>query len=894
MSFLSGFGNRLLGAGVLTLGAALAQGAHAQTVQQADPVDAVQTPAFDTVVITARKREEAAQDVPISVDVFDQAAVDRLGVQTLEDLRYSSPSVYAAPSTFRQDTLNITIRGQQNFPSTGLQFDTSAAVYVDGVYYARPVGLTGSLFDVADVQVLKGPQGTLVGRNSTGGAILYDTQEPTSEFEGFAKFTLGDYSRLDFQGAINLPLSETLAVRGSLSTSRQDGYVNNYFYDPATGYTNTTPGMGYKRLAGQIALKWTPSDDFSLLLRGKVASEDYTGVVYHDLGYFVGTTLAAAGRPSICNIPGTCLGFTDLLGHVVAPYYANYLTGTTVNTAPGSYNALLNSIARAKTRDFWSTEQAITNVNTGDYETYSLVADKNFGAFDVRLLAAYRTFENEGSSAGRGLSYVTNINAYGTPKYESYQAELTLNGVAMDDRLKYTAGLFFFRETSPNDGDQNWLYLPGAVTPFPATGRQITYTDQTSNKAANNSYAVYSQATYDILPTTRVTAGVRYTIDERRAILATRLLRFPATAASSLGVRNSIFDPGSYTLQGITYNGITRACALTDVNGLLLPPSACVVEVRRTFRKPTWTLAVDHDLFDNTLIYATARSGYRSGAINSSAINPNVITAQPEKVQDYEIGVKSDWFLGGVPLRTNLAVYTSDYRDIQIQTSLPNVTLATGPGGVCTQAAFNAGQCSGTTNDPVTLNAKRARINGLELGVSAKPIPDLTLEVSGSYLDAVYSDYTFTPPAGYLLPTGRVDLSGTPFPLPKVQVNASAIYTLPIHSLAGWPVDSVDLSYHLYHQSKFEADLRTFNAMQETSPYAMSDVRLDITNIGGSKVDFSIFAKNLFNEEACIPEPQGVLNSAPNGTFGVAGTSGALQCIPLPPRMAGATLQFTF
>ncbi len=894
LSFLSGFGNRLLGAGVLTLGAALAQGAHAQTVLPADPVDAVQTPAFDTVVITARKREEAAQDVPISVDVFDQAAVDRLGVQTLEDLRYSSPSVYAAPSTFRQDTLNITIRGQQNFPSTGLQFDTSAAVYVDGVYYARPVGLTGSLFDVADVQVLKGPQGTLVGRNSTGGAILYDTQEPTSEFEGFTKFTLGDYSSLNFQGAINLPLSDTLAVRGSLSTSRQDGYVNNYFYDPATGYTNTTPGMGYKRLAGQIALKWTPSDDFSLVLRGKVASEDYTGVVYHDLGYFVGTTLAPAGRPSICNIPGTCLGFTDLLGHVVAPYYANYLTGTTVNTAPGSYNALLNSIARAKTRDFWSTEQAITNVNTGDYETYSLVADKNFGPVDVRLLAAYRTFDNEGSSAGRGLSYVTNINAYGTPKYESYQAELTLNGVAMDDRLKYTAGLFFFRETSPNDGDQNWLYLPGAVTPFPSTGRQITYTDQTSNKAANNSYAVYSQATYDILPHTRVTAGVRYTIDERRALLTTRSLRFPATIASSASIRNSVFDPGSYTLQGITYTGITRACALTDVNGVLRRPSDCSVQINKTFRKPTWTLAVDHDLFDNTLIYATARSGYRSGAINSSAINPDVITAQPEKVQDYEIGVKSDWFLGGVPLRTNLAVYTSDYRDIQIQTSLPNVTLATGPGGVCTQVAFNAGQCSGTTNDPVTLNAKRARINGLELGVSAKPIPDLTLEVSGSYLDAVYSDYTFTPPAGYLLPTGRVDLSGTPFPLPKVQVNASAIYTLPIHSLAGWPVDSVDLSYHLYHQSKFEADLRTFNATQETSPYVMSDARLNITNIGGSRVDFSIFAKNIFNEEACIPEPQGVLNSAPNGTFGVAGTSGALQCIPLAPRMAGATLQFTF
>jgi iron complex outermembrane recepter protein len=886
----------LLGAG-LVAGAALTHGAVAQSAAQGAPVGAVSAPAFDTVVVTARKRDETAQSVPISVDVFDQDTVDRLGIQTLEDLRYSSPSVYAAPSTFRQDTLNITIRGQQNFPSTGLQFDTSAAVYVDGVYYARPVGLTGALFDVADVQVLKGPQGTLVGRNSTGGAILYDTREPTSEFEGFAKVTMGDYERQEVQGAVNIPLNDTLSLRASLLDSRQNGYVKNYFLDPATAYRNRTPGMGYHRTAGQLALKWTPTDDFSLLLRGKLASEDYTGVVYHDLGYFVGTTLAPGGRPSICNIPGTCIGFTDLLSHVVAPYYENYLTGAAVSTAPASYNALLNSIARSQTHGFWSTEQAITNTNSGDYSTFSAVADKRFGAIDVRLLTAYRAFDNEGSSAGRGLSYVTNINAYRTPKYRSWQTELTLNGAAMDEQLNYTAGLFYFRETSPNDGGENWLYLPSAVTPAPLPGRQITYTDQTSNSGANTSYAAYAQATYSILPNTRVTAGLRYTIDEREALLSTRSLRFPATATSSASVPNSVFDPGSYTLQGITYTGITRACALTDTNGVLLPPSDCAVRIDKTFRKPTWTLAVDHDLFDNTLVYATARSGYRSGAINSSAINPTVVTAQPEEVQDYEIGVKSDWSLGGVPLRTNLALYLSDYRDIQIQTSLPNVTLAAAPGapgGICTQAAFNAGQCLGTTNDPVTLNAKEARIKGLELSVAAKPTPDLTLEVSGSYLDAVYTDYTFTPPAGYLLPSGRVDLSGTPFPLPKVQLNASAIYSLPVHDLAGLSFDRVDLSYHIYHQSRFEADMRTFNPMQQTSPYAMSDLRLDFIGIGGRKLDFSVFAKNIFNEEACIPEQQGVLNSAPNGTFGVAGTSGALQCIPLPPRMAGASLQARF
>lgn len=895
----SGLRRRLLDAGVaVSVIGALAPCAMAQSALQISAAEPARTPTFETVVVNARKREEAADSVPISIDVFDQDAIDRLGIQTLEDLRYSTPSLYAAPSTFRQDTLNITIRGQQNFPSTGLQFDTSAAVYVDGVYYARPVGLTGALFDVADVQVLKGPQGTLVGRNSTGGAILYNTEEPAPEFGGFARVTLGDYERQEFHGTVNAPLTDTLSMRVSLLSSRQHGYIKNYFSDPATGYSNRTPGMGYERAAGQLAIKWTPADDFSLLFRGKISDETYTGVAYHDLGYFVGTTLAPAGRPSICNIPGTCTGFTDLLGHVVTPYYTNYQTGTAVSTAPGAYNALLNSVAREQTYGFWNTEQAITNENVGHYETYSVAADKSFGKIDVRLLTAYRTFENRGSSSGRGLSYVTNINAYRTPEYRSYQTELTLNGAALDDdRLKYTAGLFYFRETSPNDGDQNWLYLPSAGTPAPVAGRQITYTDPTSNRGANNSYAAYAQATLNVLPQTRLTAGLRYTIDERRALLTTRSLRFPATAASSAAIPNSVFDPGTYTLQGITYTGITRACALTDKNGVLLSPANCAVEIDKTFRKPTWTLAIDQDVFDHTLLYVTARSGYRSGAINSSAINPLVVTADPEEVRDYEIGLKSDWSLGGVPLRTNLALYRSDYRDIQIQTSLPNITLATAPGapgGVCTQTAFNAGQCLGVTNDPVTLNAKRAVIEGAELSVTAKPLSSLTLEASGSYLDAVYTDYTFTPPPGYLQASGRLDLSGTPFPLPKVQLNASAIYTLPLHAIAGVSIDRMDLSYHVYHQSKFEADMRNFNAAQETSAYTLSDLRLDIVNIGHSGLDLSIFAKNIFNKEACVPEPQGVLNSAPNASFGVAGTSGVLQCVPLPPRMAGASLQATF
>jgi iron complex outermembrane receptor protein len=848
---------------------------------------------FDPVIVTARKRSEEAQTVPISISAYDQGTLERLGVRSLEDLRYVAPSVYVAQSTFRQDTLNITIRGQRNFESTGLQFDTAAAVYVDGVYYARPVGLTGALFDVDSLQVLKGPQGTLVGRNSTGGAILYESRQPSDSFGGYARLTAGDYGRAEVQGAVNLPLNDQLFLRAAVATSHVRGYIANDYRDPATGYVNDTPGMGSRKVAGLFSMKWRPDDSFSLLLRASFAAEHDTGAVYHDLGYFEGTVAASGNQPSVCNIPGTCTGFTDLAGHVVSPYYSSVATRT-VSTAPGAYNALLNSVAREQAAGFWSTEQAVSNYDVGHYQTWSAVADKTLGGVDVKLSGAYRAWNTTGVASSRGLPYATNIFLYATPDYRSYQSELTINGQGFGDRLKWTTGLFFFRETSPNDGDQLYLFLPSGNTPAAVAGKQITYTNPTGNDGRNTSYAAYAQATYAIGPDTRLTAGVRYTVDQRFAHLETQTIRTPATAATTATVANGVFDPSPYLIYGISYPGQTHACALTDTGGKLLPLAQCSIDVRRTFRKPTWTLALDHDLFARTLVYATARSGYRAGAINSAAINPAVIVARPERVRDYEIGVKSDWRLAGVPVRTNLAAYYTDYRDIQIQTSLPNVTIATSPGGPCSQAVFNAGQCVGASNDNVTLNARAARVRGFEWEITAKPLTGLTLATAGSYLDAVYTDYSFTPPPGYLLPTGQTNLSGTPFPLPKWQASATATYALPGERLGTAVFQDLTLTARVYRQSRNEADLRPYNALQRTSANTFVNLRLDLTHLAGRNVDLSAFATNLFDTKACLPEPQGVLNSAPNGTFGVAGTSGVLQCVPREPRMYGATVAYSF
>ncbi len=878
--------------------ASSALGFCAPAMAQPASADHTVVAGLETVIVTARKRAEEEQAVPIAISAYNQSDLDKLNIKTIEDLRYSAPSVYIAPTTFRQDTLNVTIRGQRDFDSSSgqsvMSFDPAAAIYMDGVYMARPVGLSAGLFDIDTVAVLKGPQGTLVGRNSTGGAILYTTREPDSSFGGYAKATLGDYGRAELQGAVNIPLTDTLFFRAAAQVSDQRGYISNLYADPATGYRNSQPAMGSNKIAGNFSLKWKPDDSFDILLRANVSAEHDTGSTYHDLGYFPGSGVRN-GKPAICNIPGTCTGFTDLLGHKIAPYYTNYLTGTAVNPDPAAYNALLNSVARAQKAGFWTTEQTVSNQDVGHYQTVSATVNKRFSDIDVKWLTAYRWWDNRGTSVGRGLPYDTADYEYQVPDYKAVQSEVTVNGQALDNRLQWTTGLFFFQEDSPNDGGLFYLYLPSAVTPQAASGKQITLQNGGRNSQRNTSYAAYGQATYSLTSDTRLTAGVRYTYDERHALIGTRTDIFPASAATTAGVANGVFDPGSVTYNGITYNGITHACTLTNTAGKLKPLASCDTNVDASFHKPTWTLAIDHDLWDGTLVYATTRTGYRSGAINSTAINPAVTVARPENVQDYEIGIKSDWSIWGMPVRTNLAGYLSAYHDIQTLVSLPNVTIATTTGGgTCTQAAFNANSCLNVTNDNVTLNAKKARIMGAEWDVTLLPFPGLTVSASGSYLDARYTDFTYNPPPGYLLPTGTTNLSGTPFPLPAWQTNETVSYATGLRDMAGIAVDDVTFTAHYYWQSRYLADMRSFDASQRTGAYGLLDLRMDIVNVAGRNFDFGVYMTNVANTPACLPEYNGVLNSAPNASFGIANTAGVLQCVPLPPRMAGITLGYKF
>src|SRR6185437_2979989 len=215
-----------------------------------------------------------------------------------------------------------------------------------------------------------------------------------------------------------------------------------------------------------------------------------------------------------------------------------------------------------------------------------------------------------------GQPFATNIYTYNTPNYQSWQSELTVNGGAMGDRLKWTTGLFYFTERSPDDGGMLDLFSTNAGS-APSSAKQITVTDWSKNSERNSSYAAYAQATYSIWPDTRITAGVRYTYDERFASIHSQTILTPATATTNNTLiaagKPAVFSSTPYVINGISYAGQSDLCFLTDANGHILPQTGCAADISKSYHKPTYTLALDHDLWEGTMVYATMRSGYRSG-----------------------------------------------------------------------------------------------------------------------------------------------------------------------------------------------------------------------------------------------------------------------------------------
>ena len=763
------------------------------------PAQAQDTPAagaqagLEDIVVTARRTEERLQDVPVAVTAFNAEALATRNVGDVQSLANVAPGLTITPAN-SPTTLIVTIRGLGNTnPNTGA--DAAVGLYLNDVPINLQNGTNIGMFDLEGVQVLKGPQGTLFGRNTTGGAILLNSAKPTDRLEGHVQGG-GTFFRAGngWQGeaVVNIPLGDTLAVRAGISLVDRDGYVRNIAprNTPQSAYgsvplpqgrTDFSNELGQTSQAWRFAARWTP----------------LAGV--ENLFFYDGAFLRSTGLPTYAtalNPAGPIVGFAPFLGY----------------PDPTAAYAALNA---AKQDYWWSTMSVGANPLTLRTHTISNTTTVDLSdTITLKNILGYRRVRETYSQdiVGLGAAYFNYRQRTGG---YNFSEELQLQGRSLEDRLNWVAGLFYFEESRFNKSDNfSQFGGPGAST--------------TDYNSRSRSYSGFAQATFKLTDALSLTAGGRYTIDKRAASLSRP------------------FPNASGALVGCSFPGRTLAnCLLTGDD---------------TFRAFTYTLSADYKIDRDTLVYLASRRGYRSGgfsATQSTATSNNLIPFRPEKLTDYEFGLKRDWHLGGdAELRTNLAVFHQDYSDIQ--------RLAVDPANFSNQ---------------LIINVPKAKVDGGEVEATLVPVHGITLTYGYSYVKPRYSSFV----------VAGVDNSGNTFSYaPRHTHTVSGSADLPIPETAGKLSLTANWSRRstAFHDDQVQTTRGgVYPAQTLTVPlYDMVGANLRWTGIMNSSFDAELFVTNLTNAKVL-----------PNGSPSTYPTLGAaVGFYGVAPRMIGFNLRYNF
>ena len=621
--------------------------------------------AIEEIVVTARRREESLQDTPIAVTAYTEDEMDLRGHLNITDISQSTPNVnieQAASVSGLSAAPTVFIRGVGQLDFV-INTDPAVGVYVDGVYIARSIGSMMDLMDLERAEVLRGPQGTLFGRNTLAGALNLISRRPTmDEFDAKLTLAAGENGYAQFNGAFNIPITDNLAARVSLMQRQKGGYVraNPDFYDDLwLGDDNTT---GFR---GQ--LEFLPSDAVRVNL-----SADYT-------------RSRAAPSPMIALTLGDGYGQNDG-GQYADAMWPNFWNG------PMGFMFGPNMGAGASGEpECWTAEGRLTNptcfgpVHIRDRESYETTAvfydiygefdpdptnevDVTGGAATVEVDTAIGTFKS--ITAYRGFqSDFRNDHDYSEVRLfsninddfhqDGRSQEFQLVGTALDGRLDYTTGLYAFAETGTEVvsliGVNGLTITRGSAGPsFQRIVRDI---DNTSN-------ALYGQITYHFEQPFHLTAGLRATEDTKGFDVTIHRDFCPDRPA------DPSYPPGGVTCNG---DGVIARNKVDDV-------------FQRADGIASWSevdpmLSLAYDLNDTTMLYGTYATGFRDGGYASRFPEgtPDPIPAfEPEYVTSLEFGAKTE--LADGSLRLNAALFHTTYDDMQVSGRPAN--LASGATGV--------------------------------------------------------------------------------------------------------------------------------------------------------------------------------------------------------------------
>lgn len=601
----------LAGTAALWCCPALAQSAEGQAADTPPAQTATDGGKLEDIVVTAQRREQSLQRVPISVNAFNAAAITALSAESIGDLDTFTPGLSINDTSVTQPS--FTIRGVQT-DDFGIGTDPSVGIFIDGIYSGRSGSSLIFFNDIERVEVLKGPQGTLFGRNTSGGAISIVTNKPSDRREFSGTIQAGNFKKVRADATVNLPLTDTLFLRLNGVSNYREGYLR----DSLTGRRRE----GENNKSGRAALRFAPTD-----------ATDFVLTYDHDDTSKDGPFAIGISDSALSNDPS-------------GPY-SNDVIGD-------RETRMLNAVS------FTATHRA------GPLTLTSISSFKHFKT---------RNREDEDGTADPTRYFDTENREDNSSLYQELRLGLDT------DRLSAIAGASYFHERGRQTSAVTFLSdsvdrLLGAVADFPVFtilnqfgGLPVfgqTFEEDMNNRAANDSYGIYGDATYKVTERLSLTAGIRYTHD---------LKKFTWT-------NGGFISPGldGITAPGALYNGIIGADAFPDAtlisvgaflrqpfiigpNGLVFDAGALenVPFTRRaSFNDTSPRVVLQYDVDPDVHLYASASRGYKAGGFNSTEINSFFA---PEKVWNFESGFKSELFDRRV--RFNASGYYFKYKNRQ-------------------------------------------------------------------------------------------------------------------------------------------------------------------------------------------------------------------------------------
>ncbi|MGE0387985.1 MAG: TonB-dependent receptor [Gammaproteobacteria bacterium] len=601
---------------ILTAAIAAALGATAGVPALAqEPAGARSGQAIEEIVVRSRRVEEKLQEVPLAITALNTEQIERSGIVSLGDLQKSIPAVRLQQATGRAQASVFGIRGQKG-DDVLLTSDQAVVVNIGDVpmMYPYGIGQFGPL-DAASLEVAKGPQGTLFGKNTTGGAIIITPNEPGDEFGGRIMLGGGSDNLGEMQGVINVPINDVLAGRAAISIRQRDGT-----FTVAEGGPD---GNDISDQSLRASLKWSPTDTVTNLTTFTYFHTYTTGLVPTKFLRAKGTATLGAGYVNALNKYKnddfwTIHGDSDCVSRTLT-------------------NRCDNGFQYTKTwsisdRVTWEITPNVTFKNIFSYQELDLdglIDLDGVNRFDVRspLPAPF----------GPALSNIRFSSRQFTTA-QAYTEEAQLIGKT--DKVDWIAGVFY---TNLDGRDGSWSDQ--------FSNNQTVRETGPAGGLENTSVAVFAQGTYHWTDQTNVTLGFRYTKDDRSVTYNSHFVTNAPAISSCL-----ITDPN---LRGSTLNGLPNPTGL-------LPSNACALPVSTSFDEPTWLASIDHKIADGQMVYFKQSRGYRSGGLPGRGQDRDTgAPFGPEIVNDYEIGYKGELLPAGRPFVLNAALYYQDYQDVQ-------------------------------------------------------------------------------------------------------------------------------------------------------------------------------------------------------------------------------------